>query len=57
MMTPLDVIKTRTQLDPALARLGMIGTGRQIIATEGAKGLLTGFGPTAIGYLVQGGAK
>lgn len=24
---------------------------------EGARGLLTGFGPTAAGYLVQGGAK
>ena len=35
----------------------MLGTGRDILAKEGAKGLLTGFGATAVGYLVQGGAK
>jgi solute carrier family 25 phosphate transporter 3 len=35
----------------------MLSTGRQIVASEGPRGLLTGFGPTAVGYLVQGGAK
>jgi solute carrier family 25 phosphate transporter 3 len=30
---------------------------RQVIAKEGASALLTGFGPTAVGYFVQGGAK
>ncbi len=35
----------------------MITAGRKIVAAEGAGGLLTGFAPTAIGYLVQGGAK
>ena len=34
----------------------MSGT-RHIIASEGPRGLLTGFGPTAVGYLAQGGAK
>lgn len=34
----------------------MSGT-RQVIAKEGASALLTGFGPTAVGYFVQGGAK
>jgi hypothetical protein len=56
-MTPIDVIKTRIQIDPALKGNGMLAAGRTIIAAEGAKGLLTGFGPTAAGYLVQGGAK
>ncbi len=37
--------------------LNMIKAGRQIVAGEGAGALLTGFGPTAVGYLVQGGAK
>jgi len=56
-MTPIDVVKTRIQIDPALARHSMLSAGRKIVAAEGAKGLLTGFGPTAVGYLVQGGAK
>ncbi|CAK5284157.1 unnamed protein product [Mycena citricolor] len=50
-MTPIDVVKTRIQIDPAYK-----GT-RYVIAKEGAGALLTGFGPTAIGYLAQGGAK
>jgi len=56
-MTPIDVVKTRIQIDPALARHSLLSGGRKIIAAEGARGLLTGFGPTAVGYLAQGGAK
>lgn len=56
-MTPIDVVKTRIQIDPALARSSMFLAGRKIVASEGPKGLLTGFGPTAVGYLVQGGGK
>ncbi|KZT34591.1 mitochondrial carrier [Sistotremastrum suecicum HHB10207 ss-3] len=56
-MTPLDVVKTRIQVDPELARHSLLSGGRKIIAAEGPKGLMTGFGPTAVGYLVQGGGK
>ncbi|CCA67672.1 probable phosphate transport protein MIR1 [Serendipita indica DSM 11827] len=56
-MTPIDVVKTRIQIDPALARDSLFSGGRKIIAAEGPFGLLTGFGPTAVGYLAQGGAK
>ncbi|KAH8104701.1 mitochondrial carrier [Cristinia sonorae] len=56
-MTPIDVVKTRIQVDPALAKHSLLSGGRVIVANEGAKALLTGFGPTAVGYLVQGGAK
>lgn len=35
----------------------MIKAARSIVSSEGASALLTGFGPTAVGYLVQGGAK
>ncbi|OXG21515.1 solute carrier family 25 (mitochondrial phosphate transporter), member 3 [Cryptococcus neoformans Tu401-1] len=56
-MTPIDVIKTRIQIDPGLKGYSLIKGGRRIVATEGTKGLLTGFGPTAVGYLLQGGAK
>lgn len=56
-MTPIDVVKTRIQIDPSLARNSMLTAGRKIIAAEGPGGLLTGFGPTSVGYLLQGGAK
>ncbi|TFK52578.1 mitochondrial carrier [Heliocybe sulcata] len=56
-MTPVDVVKTRIQVDPALARSSLLKGTRTIIANEGPSALLTGFGPTAVGYLVQGGAK
>ena len=36
---------------------GMIGGFRQVIAKEGAGALLTGFGPTAAGYFLQGAFK
>ena len=35
----------------------MIGGFRQVIAKEGASALLTGFGPTAAGYFLQGAFK
>ncbi|KAK0625466.1 mitochondrial carrier domain-containing protein [Bombardia bombarda] len=55
--TPIDVVKTRIQVDDAMKGLNMLKAGRSIVAAEGAGALLTGFGPTAVGYLVQGGAK
>jgi solute carrier family 25 phosphate transporter 3 len=57
MVTPIDVVKTRIQVDPALKGKGMLTAGRSIVAAEGPAALLTGFGPTAVGYLVQGGLK
>ncbi|KAG9315777.1 mitochondrial carrier [Chiua virens] len=56
-MTPVDVVKTRIQIDPAFKHLNMISGTRHVIAKEGAPALLTGFGPTAVGYFIQGGAK
>ncbi|EJU03151.1 mitochondrial carrier [Dacryopinax primogenitus] len=56
-MTPIDVIKTRIQIDPALKGHSLLSGGRKIVAAEGPAALLTGFGPTAVGYLIQGGAK
>lgn len=56
-VTPIDVVKTRIQVDPDLKGFGMKRAGASIVANEGAAALLTGFGPTAVGYLVQGGAK
>ncbi|KAH9897378.1 mitochondrial phosphate carrier protein [Xylariomycetidae sp. FL2044] len=55
--TPIDVVKTRIQVDDAMKGLNMVRAARQIVGAEGTSALLTGFGPTAVGYLVQGGAK
>ncbi|KAI0005822.1 mitochondrial phosphate carrier protein [Xylariaceae sp. FL0662B] len=55
--TPIDVVKTRIQVDDAFKGHNMVRAARQIVSKEGASALLTGFGPTAVGYLVQGGAK
>ncbi|TGZ83412.1 mitochondrial phosphate carrier protein [Ascodesmis nigricans] len=56
-LTPVDVVKTRIQLDPATYNRGMIGGFRQVIANEGAGALLTGLGPTIAGYFLQGAFK
>jgi len=56
-VVPVDVVKTRIQLDPKTFNTGLLGGARKIIAAEGAKGLLTGLGPTAQGYFVQGWFK
>jgi solute carrier family 25 phosphate transporter 3 len=54
---PVDVVKTRMQLDPVKYNKGMVGGFRQVIAAEGAGALLTGLGATAAGYFVQGWFK
>jgi len=56
-LTPVDVVKTRMQLDPVKYNKGMVGGFRQVIAAEGAGALLTGLGPTAQGYFIQGWFK
>jgi len=56
-MTPIDVVKTRIQIDPAFKSHTFVSGARHVVASEGPRGLLTGFGPTAVGYLAQGGAK
>ena len=53
-MTPIDVIKTRIQLEPAVYNTGMFGSLKKIVGTEGTGALLTGLGPTVLGYSLQG---
>ncbi|OKL64028.1 Mitochondrial phosphate carrier protein [Talaromyces atroroseus] len=55
--TPVDVVKTKIQLDPVTYNRGMFGGFRQVIQNEGAGALLTGAGPTFAGYFMQGGFK
>jgi len=56
-MCPVDVVKTRIQLDPAKYKSGLVGGMRQVVAEEGAGALATGLGPTAVGYFIQGWFK
>ncbi|KAJ4288566.1 mitochondrial phosphate carrier protein [Kalmusia sp. IMI 367209] len=55
--TPVDVVKTRLQLDPVTYNNGMIGGFRKVVANEGFGAVWTGFGPTAAGYFLQGAFK
>lgn len=56
-MTPIDVVKTRIQLEPTVYNKGMLGSFRQVVSSEGAGALLTGLGPTVLGYSLQGAFK
>jgi len=55
-LTPVDVVKTRVQLDPT-KYTGLISGMRKIVAEEGAAALTTGLGATAFGYFIQGWFK
>merc|ERR1719356_2305214 len=56
-LCPVDVVKTRVQLDPVKYNRGLIGGFRQVIAEEGVMALSTGLGATAFGYFIQGWFK
>ncbi|KAK4461188.1 mitochondrial carrier domain-containing protein [Cladorrhinum samala] len=56
-LTPVDVVKTRIQLDPVTYNRGLIGGFKQVVKAEGAGALLTGVGPTFAGYFLQGALK
>jgi len=54
---PVDVVKTRIQLEPQKYNQGMAAGFRTVIAEEGAMALSTGLGATCIGYFIQGWFK
>merc|ERR1712232_114208 len=54
--TPIDVIKTRMQLEPT-KYTSFMGTYKDIVKTEGTAALFTGVMPTFQGYFVQGWFK
>merc|ERR1712050_513991 len=56
-MCPVDVVKTRIQLDPVKYNSGLVGGFRQVVGAEGMGALATGLGPTAVGYFIQGWFK
>jgi solute carrier family 25 phosphate transporter 3 len=56
-LCPVDVAKTRIQLDPSKYPGGLLKTLNTIVKTEGIMTLTTGLGATAAGYFVQGWFK
>ena len=56
--TPIDVVKTRIQADPKkYSDKNMLAVTQDIVKTEGPGALLTGLGPTVVGYGVEGAMK
>jgi len=56
-VVPIDVVKTKIQLEPATFNKGMVDAAKTIVKSEGIMGLSTGLAPTALGYFVQGWFK
>jgi len=52
-ITPLDVAKCNMQVNPK-KYTGLVSSVRTLIAEEGSKGIWKGFGPTFVGYSLQG---
>lgn len=55
-VTPLDLVKTRRQVDSKLYK-GNFEAWAKIGRAEGVRGIFTGWGPTFVGYSVQGAFK
>ncbi|KAI8380509.1 mitochondrial phosphate carrier protein 2 [Choanephora cucurbitarum] len=56
LVTPLDLVKCRNQVNPGLYK-GTFDGWKKISKAEGLRGVFTGIGPTAIGYSFQGAGK
>jgi len=54
---PVDVVKTRIQLEPTKYNKGLVGGFRTVIAEEGVMALSTGLAATGVGYFIQGWFK
>ncbi|ETV89098.1 hypothetical protein H257_00475 [Aphanomyces astaci] len=57
ILTPLDVCKTRLQLDKTGQYKGMIDCGKQLVKGEGAKGLYKGFVPWTSHVVLKNGTR
>ncbi|SCV99915.1 LAFE_0B05336g1_1 [Lachancea fermentati] len=55
-VTPLDLVKCRRQVDPALYKSNLDGW-RTIVRNDGLRKVFTGFGATFVGYSLQGACK
>ncbi|KJK84477.1 hypothetical protein H634G_00841 [Metarhizium anisopliae BRIP 53293] len=57
VLTPVDVVKTRIQLEPTRYSSSLFRSARQIASHEGLGAFSTGLGPTVVGYGLQGACK
>lgn len=57
ILTPLDVTKTRMQLDKTGQYRGMIDCGKKLVAAEGPKGLFKGFTPWTVHVVLKNGTR
>jgi len=55
-VTPLDLVKTRRQVDNKLYKSNIDGWSK-IYRAEGVRGVFFGWSPTFVGYCAQGGGK
>jgi solute carrier family 25 phosphate transporter 3 len=55
-VTPLDLVKTRRQVDSKLYTSNINGWAK-IYRAEGIRGVFFGWSPTFVGYCAQGGGK
>ncbi|KAI9852351.1 MAG: hypothetical protein M1824_002012 [Vezdaea acicularis] len=55
-ITPLDLVKTRRQVDPKIYT-GNFSAWRSIYRAEGVRGVFFGWTPTFVGYSFQGAGK
>jgi len=56
LVTPLDLVKCRRQVDSKMYK-GNVEAWGKIGRAEGFRGIFTGWGPTFVGYSIQGAAK
>ncbi|GAX25310.1 hypothetical protein FisN_5Lh399 [Fistulifera solaris] len=54
---PIDVVKTRKQIDPTLSNMNFIEATSYMLKNEGMRSLWAGLGPTLFGYLIEGAIK
>jgi solute carrier family 25 (mitochondrial citrate transporter), member 1 len=57
ILTPLDVTKTRLQLDKTGQYRGFVDAGKQLFKAEGPKGLYKGFTPWTIHVVTKNGTR
>ena len=56
--TPIDVVKTRIQSEPQkYDGLDIVGASQVVVEDDGYEALLKGFGPTVMGYGLEGAVK
>ena len=54
LLTPIDVVKTKVQTNPAVYDMGIMGTFSKVLEEEGAEAFFNGWEPTFVGFFLTG---